>query len=208
MNYQNYRIVTLLGTLIVVVAAVAVSIASQVAESNRPGAAIDNSYQSPEQAKYALVDIPKEIQTPAGEHFSLSARAIGVQIYVCQAIPREPSQFEWKLIGPEADLFDSKGRLIGRHFLDKDNGGPAWELNSGSKVVADTTKLKRHNVENSIPWLLLPTKVTAGDGALSKVKSIQRVLTVGGTVPTIAPSKSQEGKELRIYYSATYYFNN
>lgn len=208
MNYHIYRVATLLGILIVVVAAVAASIAGQVAESNRPGAAIDNSYQSPEQAKYALVDIPKEIKAPAGEHFSLSARAIGVQIYVCQAMPREPRQFEWKLIAPEADLFDSKGRLIGRHFLDKANGGPAWELNSGSKVIADTTKLKRHNVENSIPWLLLPTKVTAGDGALSKVKSIQRLLTVGGTVPTVAPSKSQEGKELRVYYSATYYFNN
>ena len=202
MNYQNYRIATLLGTLIVVVAAAAASTAGQVAESSRPGAA------SPVQAKYTLVEIPKELHAPAGEHFSFSARAIGVQIYVCQPIPREPSQFEWKLVGPEADLFDSKGRLIGRHFLDKANGGPAWELNSGSKVVADTTKLKRHNVENSIPWLFLPTKVTAGDGELSKVKSIHRLLTVGGEVPTVEPNKSQEGKELRVYYSATYYFNN
>jgi hypothetical protein len=109
MNYQNYRIATLLGTLIMVVAAAAAGIKGQVAESNRPGAAIDNFYQSPEQGKYVLVDIPKEIQALSGEHFSLSARAIGVQIYVCQPMLREPSQFEWKLIAPEAICLIAKG---------------------------------------------------------------------------------------------------
>jgi hypothetical protein len=205
---QNYRTARLLVTMMVVVTAAAASIAGQVAESRRAGVATDTSYQSPGKEKYTALKIPKEIHAPAGEHFSFSVLAIGVQIYVCKPIPQEPSKFEWKFVAPEADLFDSEGRLIGRHFLDQANGGPAWELNNGSKVVADTTRLKRHDVGNSIPWLLLPKKVTAGDGELSNVKSIQRLLTVGGKTPTEAPDKSQEGKELRVYYSATYYFNN
>jgi hypothetical protein len=49
--------------------------------------------------------------------------------------------------------------------------------------------------------------VTEGKGALSQVKSIQRLSTLGGRPPAEAPDKSQAGKELRVYYSATYYFS-
>jgi Protein of unknown function (DUF3455) len=40
------------------------------------------------------------------------------------------------------------------------------------------------------------------------VKSIQRLQTLGGKPPAEAPDKSQEGEELRVYYTATYYFNH
>jgi hypothetical protein len=66
------------------------------------------------------------------------------------------------------------------------------------------SKTFRHQRPNR---LFLPTKVTEGKGALSQVKSIQRLSTLGGRPPAEAPDKSQAGKELRVYYSATYYFS-
>ena len=159
--------------------------------------------------KIMYIHIPEDIHAPANERLSFSVSAIGVQIYVCKPKEGDPNQFEWSFKAPEADLFDGDGRLIGRHFKDEVNGGPAWQLNNGSKVVGNGApdKVKKHVVENAIPWLFLPTKVTEGKGALSQVKSIQRLSTLGGKPPAEAPDKSQAGKELRVYYSATYYFN-
>ncbi len=152
------------------------------------------------------INIPADIKDPA-DVFSLSVMAIGVQIYKAKEVA--PGQFEWAFKAPEAELFDSNGLLVGRHFLDDVNGGPAWVLNDGSKVVANTAKevVKRHEVENSIPWLRLPKKENKGNGALSQINSIQRLQTLGGKPPLAPPDKSQEGKELRVYYTATYYFN-
>ena len=152
------------------------------------------------------IEIPKDIQD-SKDYFSSAVSAIGVQIYVCKPKEGALNQFEWSFKAPEAELFDGDGRLIGRHFNDEVNGGPAWELNDGSKVVGNKDKAQKHIVENSIPWLRLPTKVTKGNGRLSQINSIQRLLTLGGKPPAQAPDKSQEDKELRVYYSATYYFN-
>lgn len=152
------------------------------------------------------INIPVEIKDPA-DVFSLSVLAIGVQVYKAKEVA--PGRFEWVFKAPEAELFDSNGRMVGRHFLDDANGGPAWVLDDGSKVVADAAKeaVKRHEVENSIPWLRLPRKESKGDGALGQIKSIRRLQTLGGKAPLLPPDKSQEGKELRVYYTATYYFN-
>jgi len=59
---------------------------------------------------------------------------------------------------------------------------------------------------NAIPWLLMSAKSTSGTGAFSKVKSIQRVHTVGGKAPTEACSQAQAGKVARVGYKATYNF--
>jgi hypothetical protein len=167
--------------------------------------AIDNSNQG---GKKVHIEIPEEIQAPAEENFSSSVSAIGVQIYVCTPKEGAPGQFEWSLKAPEADLFDSDGKLIGRHYKDEASEGPAWELSDGSKVVANAARAKKHNVENSIPWLWLPAKKNDGYGALSQVKSVQRLATLGGKPPAAPADERQSGKELRVYYSATYYFNS
>lgn len=155
------------------------------------------------------IQIPRAIQPP--ESFSSEALGVGVQIYVCKPKAGQPGVFEWAFKAPEADLFDEEGRMIGRHYLDEVNGGPAWELSDGSKVVGNTASpgLKRHAVPNAIPWLYVPAKLAEGQGALGQVKSIQRLVTLGGVAPTKpAPEKSREGEEVRVYYSATYYFNS
>ncbi len=59
---------------------------------------------------------------------------------------------------------------------------------------------------NAIPWLLLSAKSVGTEGAFSKVTSIQRVNTAGGTAPQDGCSRESAGTTTRVAYSADYYF--
>ena len=135
------------------------------------------------------------------EVLSLETAATGVQIYECNASKDEPTRFEWIFKAPEADLFDMAGNKIAKHYA-----GPTWESNDGSKVVGEVKAKDNGPDPNAIPWLLLSAKSTSGTGVFSRIKSIQRVHTVGGRAPTEACSQAQAGKVVRVGYKATYNF--
>jgi hypothetical protein len=145
--------------------------------------------------------VPDSLKVPATQVLSLETRATGVQIYECKASKDNPARFEWALRAPEAELFDSSGKKVGKHYA-----GPTWESNDGSKVVGEVKARDDGPDANAIPWLLLNAKSTAGTGALSKTTSIQRVQTVGGKAPADNCSQAQVGKETRVPYEAKYYF--
>jgi hypothetical protein len=117
--------------------------------------------------------------------------AKGVQIYECRGE-------KWAFVAPDADLFDASGKPIGRHYA-----GPHWEAADGSKVVASVKSRADAPAANAIPWLLLSAKSVGGEGAFSKVSSIQRVATAGGLAPQGA---CVSGAQARVNYTADYYF--
>lgn len=145
--------------------------------------------------------VPENLRTPATEVLSLEAEATGVQLYECNASKEEPTRFEWIFKAPEADLFDRAGSKIGKHY-----SGPTWESTDGSKVVGEVKARDNGPDPNAIPWLLLSAKSTSGTGVFSRVKSIQRMNTVGGKAPTEVCSQAQAGKLTGVVYKATYYF--
>ena len=57
-----------------------------------------------------------------------------------------------------------------------------------------------------IPWLLLETAQSSGAGVMGKVRSIQRVSTVGGKAPDETADASKAGQERRVDYTAIYAF--
>ena len=132
---------------------------------------------------------------------SLETHAAGVQIYDCMPGKDDPARFEWVFRAPEADLFDAAGKKIGKHYA-----GPTWASNDGSKVVGEVKARDDGPDVNAIPWLLLSAKSTSGVGALGKTVSVQRLQTVGGKAPSGGCSPSQADKEVRVPYSAMYYF--
>lgn len=148
-----------------------------------------------------LPSIPESLKPPPTEMLSLETAAKGVQIYECSARKDEPTRFEWTFKAPEADLFDTAGRKIGKHYA-----GPTWESDDGSKVVGVAKARDSGPDSGAIPWLLLGAKSTAGSGVFGRTTSIQRVRTVGGNPPTETCSEAQAGKVSRVGYSATYYF--
>jgi hypothetical protein len=140
-----------------------------------------------------LKAIPENLRPAANESLKRVISAKGVQIYECR-------DQKWVFVAPEADLFDARGNLVGRHYA-----GPTWESTGDGSKVAGTVKTRADAPEaGAIPWLLLSTKSVGGNGYFSDVTSIQRVATHGGAAPGSACP--HDGLEARVTYSADYYF--
>ena len=141
----------------------------------------------------STVEVPETLKPTTTESLKRVIAAKGVQIYECR-------EGRWLFVAPEADLFDSRGRMIGKHYA-----GPTWEATGdGSKVVGKLKSRADAPEAGSIPWLLLSTKSVGGHGYFSDVTSIQRVSTHGGVAP--AGDCAKTGQQARVDYSADYYF--
>lgn len=145
-------------------------------------------------------DVPAILEVPAGHEVSFHAYAEGVQIY--RSSETAPGVYSWVFQGPEATLYANAAHtgVVGTHY-----GGPTWESNSGSKVVA--VKVQGATVDAAaIPWLLLVSSSTTGPGIFEGTTYIQRVNTVGGLAPAEGANGGNVGEELRVPYTAEYYF--
>jgi hypothetical protein len=149
----------------------------------------------------ATPQAPGPLRPPAGQTLIKQLHATGVQIYECQPSKNDASQFEWTFHGPEAKLTTQGGRIVGKHY-----GGPTWEANDGSRVVGEMIANSPSSKPNSIPWLLLRARATAGAGLFAHVQFIQRLNTVGGGVPAAGCRGEQAGQQLRASYTADYLF--
>jgi len=147
--------------------------------------------------------IPERLKVPTTQVLSLQAQATGVQIYECDVRKDDPTRFEWIFKTTEAELLNSAGERIGRHYA-----GPTWEFTDGSKVVAEVTALHPAPDPNAIPWLLLSAISNSGNvfGVFGGTQSIQRVRTSGGKAPAQTCNRARAGKQMRQPFRATYYF--
>ncbi len=140
--------------------------------------------------------LPDAIRVAAGHQLALKAHARGVQVY--RAAKSTGTQMEWKLAGPEAELLDEEGRIIGTHFE-----GPTWRHEDGSEVRGKPIGWVSSPNAQAIPWLLLEVAGASGRGVLSGVKLIQRIETAGGVAPN---GSGIEGELARVPYTAVYCF--
>jgi hypothetical protein len=145
-------------------------------------------------------DVPDKLKPGASEKLALVVPARGVQVYECR-LKADASGHEWVLVAPEAELLDARGNRIGRHFV-----GPHWESSDGSRIVGTVKERADAPSAGAIPWLLLGARSVGGEGAFSKVSSIQRIHTVGGVAPKDGCSAAKAGSSARVPYTADYYF--
>lgn len=153
------------------------------------------------QQQATLVAVPDALKASPGETVTMVVPARGVQIYECRSKRDAAGTYEWAFVAPEAELFDSKGSRIGKHY-----GGPTWEAIDGSKLTAVLKARADAPLAGSIPWLLLTATATGAKGVFSGVTSIQRVNTVGGVVPIVSCTQANSGQAARMPYTADYYF--
>ena len=135
----------------------------------------------------------ESVQVPAGHKVAFRVYAVGVQVYRWNGAA-------WDFVGPVANLFadhNYRGQ-VGTHY-----GGPTWESNSGSKVIARRVAGCTPDA-NAIPWLRLQTVTAEGPGIFAGVTFIQRVNTTGGLSPAAPGSSVNE--ERRVPYTTEYYF--
>ena len=139
------------------------------------------------------LDVCQNLQAPAGNRVAFSVFARGFQVYRWNGKT-------WDFQGPEATLFSdaSERTVIGSHYA-----GPTWEGKSGSKVVGTVEDRCTPN-QSAIPWLLLKTSSTAGQGIFDGITSIQRVNTSGGNAPT-EPGVAVDAVT-KVPYTTDYFF--
>jgi hypothetical protein len=146
----------------------------------------------------AFAQAGSKIAAPAGTKLTMKVPAIGVQIYKCA---QTDGKFAWAFVAPEADLFDTNGKMIGKH-----GAGPFWELFDGSKVNGTVAQREDSTRPGAIPHLLLATRSTGRAGAIANVKHLQRINTIGGVAPASGCANAADiDKQARIYYTADYY---
>ena len=147
------------------------------------------------------VNVPDQLKPRANESLAMIVPAKGVQIYECRVKKDQANAYEWAFVAPEADLFDTNGKKIGKHYA-----GPHWESADGSKIAGTVKERADAPRADAIPWLLLVAKSVGPQGSFSKITSIQRVNTMGGVAPKTDCSQSTVGTTARIPYTADYYF--
>jgi Protein of unknown function (DUF3455) len=146
----------------------------------------------------SAVEVPSDFKPPEGAKLILHALGKGDQIYTCQ---QQNGQYAWTLKAPEAQLFNEKGEVLGRHFA-----GPTWEANDKSAVTGKVVAHADSPEKDAIPWLLLAAVEHSGNGLMSNVSNIQRLNTKGGKAPTAGCDESRAGAETRVSYTADYFF--
>src|SRR4051812_41268822 len=116
-------------------------------------AALSRAARADDQRAPDLVGDCQRLRVGPGNKVDFHAFGVGVQIY-------RWSGTSWVFVAPEAVLYANAGddAEIGIHF-----GGPTWQSNSGSKVVA--TKIRECTPDpGAIPWLLLGAASAEGPG--------------------------------------------
>lgn len=146
-------------------------------------------------------DTPPALSLSPAYHLVLAARASGVQIYQCSNDSDGPPPYEWKFKAPNANLVDFDGKALGQHYA-----GPTWEALDGSTVTGKLRASDPGPDAASVPWLTLDAKANAGAGLFSTITAIQRLHTHGGKAPAGGCTPEQLGTELRVPYTAEYYF--
>jgi hypothetical protein len=128
----------------------------------------------------------------------LTLEGRGVQVYRCDGTSAAAG---WVLDHPEADLLDSRRKVVGHH-----DAGPSWRLEDGSSVKGEVIQKTEADEPRAIPWLVLRATAHQGTGLLAGVETIRRTKTHGGVAPVQGCDGSMAGATVRVPYTALYTF--
>ena len=136
---------------------------------------------------------------PAGETPAFVLKAAGFQIYTCKA-SADGYDHKWTFVAPDAALSEN-GAVVGHH-----GAGPTWDFTGDASVVKGSAKARQDGGAGNIPWLWLPTSSVGKPGRFADVSSVLRVATQGGVEPTGGCDASHAGQDVKVPYTADYYF--
>jgi hypothetical protein len=149
------------------------------------------------------------IVTPDAGSVILHAAGTGTQNYECEAVESDAgTTYVWTFVGPQANLDDCNGILIGHHFASEAGASaPEWETLDGTYVIGSKkVSFTPDGGSGSVPWLLLEATSHGGTGTLENADWITRANTSGGNAPTTGCSESTVGTMQDVDYTADYFF--
>jgi hypothetical protein len=146
-------------------------------------------------------EVPDTIGVGDTNKVSFHGFGVGFQVYTWNGV-------SWGGPIPDALLLDDEGNVVVTHFgVFADDGrfiGPAWQSNSGSKVVGKLPPAAVIVNTDAIPWLRLEPLSKEGPGVFADTTFIQRVNTTGGKAPKT--DGTFVGQVARVPYTADYFF--
>lgn len=152
-------------------------------------------------APFSQEPLPAAVKVPAGHAVALETVGIGKITYECRAKADNKAVTEWVFVGPDAELRDRRGRVIGRYY-----GPPAtWESQDGSRITGAQVAIAPAEA-GSIPLQLVKANASPTPGAMANTSYIQRVATRGGVAPASECSAATVGKREVVHYQADYIF--
>jgi len=173
-------------------AALPLTLAACAVESDVDDVGVDTG-EAALTAEVCPIETPATLAPDADQDLAFTLYATGVQKYECRSTG-------WALVAPDAVLFHPGGDEVGRHY-----GGPTWEYEDGSYVVA--AKRAGATVDpTAVDWLLLGvTRHGETSGRMGKITSIQRLSTTDGLAPAGCDA-DHLGATADVPYTAEYFF--
>jgi len=150
-------------------------------------------------------------------------RGDGTQNYICSNNSNNSNSGTWVLVQPQAVLHHYQGALyspivVGFHFFTnpgtdgQPGSGAGWQLGRGCgffNCLQPTDQFiggaanKTAPQPNTIPWLLIPKKSSAGPN-FANISFVQRLATIGGIPPS---PDCTVGETYDAAYEADYIFS-
>lgn len=149
-------------------------------------------------------NVPDAIAIPGSVVLAFHDHAIGAQVYACAATAAGDGSttYAWVFKAPDAILYDASFVQVGTH-----GAGPSWTSTDGSALVAKELAESASPLPDAIAWLLLKEfSVSGPPGLFTNVSIIQRLATAGGVAPPTGCDATTVSTEVRVPYSADYYF--
>jgi hypothetical protein len=167
--------------------------------------------------KLSIPAVPANIEAPAGTKPFFLGYAIGTQNYMCAPTT---TGVAWTFVGPQATLFDERGRQLTTHFLspNPDEAGLAratWQHSRDTSAVwaraIQSSSDPNYVAPGAVPWLLLEVvgndEGPTGGDRLTPATHIQRLSTVGGVAPAAGCAAATDvNKRVFVPYEALYVF--
>lgn len=142
--------------------------------------------------------VPPRLQPSALEEPAFMLSAEGVHIFECK--PGGPTGFTWRFVAPAATLYE------GARSAATQSAPDLWEAANDRSSVAGVARTVVDAAEGDLPWALYGAHGLAETGLFAGVTSIQRINTAGGVAPSESCSETDAGSELRVPFTADYYF--
>ena len=142
------------------------------------------------------------LRPAADEAPAFRLRASGVQVYECRALLTNPDRFAWQFVAPDVTLTDptTGGDTAVLRSVD------LWNSLTDRSSVSAVLRATQSAGTTNLPWTYMRAIPASPDGMFAGVTSIQRVNTSGGAAPPTGCAADTAGSELRVPFTAEYYF--
>jgi len=143
--------------------------------------------------------LPPRLQAAPGEEPAFMLAAEGVHVFECKP-GNGPTGFTWSFVAPDATLFEGARTAATQTRPD------LWESATDRSSVTAVPRTTAQAGDADLPWALFAAQPLADAGLFAGVTSIQRVNTAGGVAPAADCGADRAGSELRVPFTADYYF--